>query len=263
MNVSFKPVAYDPQNPHNLGINTPYKGVFLNENPAFDPQRPSYWVKAPFTKLINGFTSYRQSLTATGASFENASAESTRVVFTSANGVVTATYKAHRGSSVSTATGANGQRKLISDAPASLYDLVYESAGEIWWTRYDNSLNVVVAETRISTGAGNCSYPSLARIGTNLYAVWQRYNPSTNLYRIEYAKYSPSSWTSPVDIGWAEYNASYNPAPVIAAYSQQRASTTFRSKWSGTSLLRPLPPTARIPAGAPGLDSRRSRETAC
>ncbi len=45
------------------------------------------------------------------------------------------TYKAHRGSSLSTVTASNTQRKVMSNWNGSEYDLVYASGGEIWWTQ--------------------------------------------------------------------------------------------------------------------------------
>ena len=216
LQAPFKSVTFDPQNPWNLGINTVYKGVFINENPLFDASRPNYLVKALFSKSVDGFTWYRQSLSATNASFQNSAAEETRINFTAANATVTATYKAHRGSSLSTATTSNGQQKLWSDYTASTMDLIYPSAGEIWWTRYNSGGSVIVPEKRISSGTGNCGYPSLVKTGSKIYAVWQRYNSGTNQYQIQYAKYDGTNWTSPVNIATTTYDASYDPAPVIS-----------------------------------------------
>jgi len=55
MSAPFKPVAYDPKQP-NLGLNTQYKGVFLNQTP--DPQNPNapyYSVRAPQEQMIGSY----------------------------------------------------------------------------------------------------------------------------------------------------------------------------------------------------------------
>jgi len=203
-------------------LSNKYKGVFLNENPQYETDLPSYWVKAPFTKSIIGFTSYRQSLTATGALFQNASAEETRVNFTSSNATVTANYKAHLGSSDPNVTSSNAQRKLWSADGAEYYDLMYASAGEIWWTKYQADGTVLVGEQRISSGVGNASSPSIVIAGYDFspkrYCVWQQYSPSSGLHQIMFSRYTGTAWTTPVNIGWAQYSSN-NPFPVITVFN--------------------------------------------
>jgi len=58
MSAPFNSVAYDPQNPYNLGVNTPYKGVFLNQ--AAVPPNPYYSVRAPLITIIDGSTAFFQ-----------------------------------------------------------------------------------------------------------------------------------------------------------------------------------------------------------
>ena len=128
----FKPVA---SGANNLGTGTNYKGVFLNQNPTFDPQLPIYAVSANATKTIGVIPSYflNWSVTSGSASFQNANAAQTPVVFTSAGVTVTANYKGYLYSPSSVATTGNNQRKIALGSDAdSKYTMVYESNNSIW-----------------------------------------------------------------------------------------------------------------------------------
>ena len=53
MSAPFKSVAYDPKQP-NLGLNTQYKGVFLNQDYNI-PNNPYYSVRAPQEQMIGNY----------------------------------------------------------------------------------------------------------------------------------------------------------------------------------------------------------------
>ncbi|MCL4509619.1 MAG: hypothetical protein M1470_00895, partial [Bacteroidetes bacterium] len=98
-----------PYGYHNLGMNAPFKsepsplqlttsskynGVFLNQNPdPNNPQKPYYSASAPLIQNINGYTAFFAGWTsspANSASFQNASATTTPVVFNSSGATVIA-----------------------------------------------------------------------------------------------------------------------------------------------------------------------------
>jgi hypothetical protein len=115
--------------------NQPYRGVFLNENEQFDPNKPYYSVGAPSPQTIGNFTWNFINWTTTqgSASFQNANAAQTGVVFQSGNTHVAARMKAHLASSSAAATAPNNQRKIFVDDGGSA-GFIYASGGQIWGT---------------------------------------------------------------------------------------------------------------------------------
>jgi len=147
-----------------------YKGVFLNENPNFLPDRPYYSVGAPNPNTIGNFTSYFLKWSGSHASFQDSFAAQTPVVFTNVNATASARYKAHLGSSVSTASSTNSQRKYMSDgqSEAWLTGLVYESGNEIWLSEGEDLAQPLQPEYRVSEGTGGFSAPSVLTVVRNL-----------------------------------------------------------------------------------------------
>ena len=141
MTAPFKSVAYSA---NNLGINSTYKGVFLNQGLTQGQWvAPYYSVKVSQTQNINlgspwgtrafYFQNWLAN-TATSASFQNANALETAVVFKEAGATVTANYKGHFLSNSSTALANNGQRKVVRDKNG-IYHMVYASMNSIWYSK--------------------------------------------------------------------------------------------------------------------------------
>jgi len=161
----FKPDASTvyPESP-----NHPYRGVFLNQGSDWQP--PYYSVGAPNPQTVNGFTYYFLNWTGTNVQYRDSNAAQTGVVFKQNGATATARYKAHLGSSIAAPTGGSGQRKLVE---YNGYHLIYESSGEIWYTRSQDLGQTWTPEIRVSSGAGNAHNPCFA--GTNsdvTYAFW-------------------------------------------------------------------------------------------
>lgn len=109
-------------------------GVFLNQGgPDINNLTPPYYsINAP-AKTINGVTYLFQnwSVTAGSATFQNANAATTPVVFTLSGTNIVANYKGSLASNTSTAMSEPSQRK-IAQGNTGDYFLTYESAGKIW-----------------------------------------------------------------------------------------------------------------------------------
>ncbi len=137
-----------------LGSIHPYRGVFLNENEQFDPNKPYYSVGAPqpntFTIGGNNYQAYFQNWEGTSVRYQNANAAQTGVVFTSSNATATAKYKLHLASSSANVTASNTQRKIVRDFSGQLH-MVYESAGLIWYTHKYNGHQNWEPEKLVST----------------------------------------------------------------------------------------------------------------
>lgn len=103
------------------------------------------------------------------------------VVFSGADAMVNANYKAHLHSNtpISTIqsecpTCPNSQRKLAIDSDG-IHHLVYESAGRIWYTTsYDGTGNHWTPEIPLDDGLQVCRYPNITTSGTNVYVVWNQ-----------------------------------------------------------------------------------------
>jgi hypothetical protein len=199
-------------------------GVFLNQDPA--QGSPVYYsVRAAQAPQVNGLTWYFQNWTSTNvdlptpSNLVNGYYETPAIFRSGASRSLTATYKAHRGSSLSTATQGNGQRKLIKTIDNG-DQLVYPSAGQIYYTSYLPGGGVLVPDQKISNSNGTAAFPALAyNEGYNrLYAVWQQVNGGS--YEICFSRKTGSSWSTPVVIGTCAYSTTFNPQPVVS-YVQQ------------------------------------------
>ncbi|MCR4416117.1 MAG: T9SS type A sorting domain-containing protein [Ignavibacteria bacterium] len=125
-----------------------YKGVFLNQNPTFDPTLPIYSVKADAVQDIQlqqtGRTHkfYFQNWSATpqgSADFQNANALQTGVVFKQDGAVVSANYKGSLLTNQANALSNTSQRKVIRTSNGHLH-VFYISMGKLW---YEKSVNGV------------------------------------------------------------------------------------------------------------------------
>ncbi len=200
-------------------------GVFLNQNLTFDPAKPVYSLKSPSTQSdMSGFTGCFFRWDYSDATVQNAnSPDSQGVVFTHPNAVVTAIYKAHLGSNVSSVSASGGARRHAIGSGSYNVHAVYESAGEVWHTRQVNA-NSWLPEKRVSAGTGGNSNPSVAidEDGVILFAVWERQSGSTRT--ILASRCSSDVWQSPVTVASYSENSSFASRPVIGFHYGQPSS---------------------------------------
>lgn len=190
MSAGFNSVAYAS---NNLGTSTNYKGVFLNQ--PIVSGKPYYSVSAPLTQTnINGYAGYFQNWSGTNVTFQNSGVQQTAVVFTNSGATITANYKGHLVSSVNTASGYSNQRRLFVD-PAGYYNLVYESKGEIWFTKSYDGGKTWSQEIMLSAGRGTAHNPSITQ-WTNaapapnfVYVLWTDVSSNGNGYSIYARRY--------------------------------------------------------------------------
>lgn len=160
-----------------------YFGVFTNQSgpPNWNP--PYYSISFPSQSISVGGTNhplYFTGWTASGATLQNSASDTTAVVFTGSNATVTANVKGSLLSNVSTASGYGTQSKIVRDYQGNL-NLVYQSAGEIWYTKSTNNGQTWSPEVRISAGDDSARNPSIAQWYSSnpaypnpyeLYVVW-------------------------------------------------------------------------------------------
>ncbi len=127
-----------------------YNGVFLNEGGNLPNLTPPYYsVRVPPQQTIGTHQNCNFiGWAADSALFQNVSALETPVVFKSANDVVKARYKGHLISSSNNATEWNGQRKLVNWG--GVYHLVYQSAGDIWYSSSTDNGATWIPEQKVS-----------------------------------------------------------------------------------------------------------------
>ncbi len=178
MTAPFKPIL--DILPNNLGVNTPYKGVFLDQD--FHPINPYYSLKRPDNlswlhpgsntshtlKFINWEISPAGS-----AQITNPGSTETPVVFNTPNAGVYAVVKGTQLSDYNNSFENNSSRKFVRTTDGSLH-LVYESMGNVW---YEKSTNNGTTWTMMNNGnplsALDAKSPSLSAVGDNVYIVFQ------------------------------------------------------------------------------------------
>ena len=207
------PVDY---NQNNIGINSSHKGVFLNQ---LVTSGVYYTVRAPLIQTnINGFTGYFQNwsydpnyadLQQVGNNPDGYDQKA--VVFKQAGATVTASYKAHLGSSISTVTGSNSQRKITGIWNPVYYRMdyyiVYESDGDIWFCSSQNGGATWSDDKMISAGNRTAHNASISQApggyAYSLYIFWVD-KSSTNLgYSVYECQFnaSTSSWGNIEEVG--------------------------------------------------------------
>ena len=217
------------------------------------PGNPYYSVGAPSQQIGNftwNFVNWK--VTQGAASFQNANAAQTGVVFNSPNTTVTATLKGHRISNSTLALSANQQRKFsrwreINNENG--YKFIYESGGQIWEVFSTDMGGTWRPEKLVSTNPGTHKNPSLAIAG--LYQsvpsshdiVWH-----TNASSVDQIWYRIST-SPPRIIGNITAHPSISPAPVIArrdyeiyqllaAYTRSNGIDVMKSSDYGTTWIR-------------------------
>jgi hypothetical protein len=156
-----------------------YKGVFLNQ--PIISGKPYYSVKTDEVQSIDlGGTIgtrdfYFQNWSAYppgSASFQNADALETPVVFKSDGATVQANLKGHLFTNSSTATAPNNQRKIVQGSNG-YWAMVYVSMNQVWLSRSTDGVNWE-REIKISDwDTGINGYPSIDIYNDLAYVVWQ------------------------------------------------------------------------------------------
>ncbi len=130
----------------NLGLNAIYENVnnggynpiFLNQNPQFDPNLPTYSISIPssiyLTQTGKTHNLYLQSWSYSGATLQNPNSLNTGVVFTSSGSSVTANVKATQISDNINTFANNSQRKAVRTTDGIMQHC-YQSINKVWYER--------------------------------------------------------------------------------------------------------------------------------
>ncbi|MCL4511124.1 MAG: T9SS type A sorting domain-containing protein [Bacteroidetes bacterium] len=216
-------------------------GVFTNQGdyPYWD--QPHYTVGFPPQSISLGGTNhalYLVNWTASGANIQNSTANQTGVEFTSSSATITAKVKGNLISSVSSATSSNSQRKIVRDSNGT-YHLVYESAGDIWYTESTDGTNWS-AEQLVSDGTGQSSNPSVAvdRNGNVIVAYEETINSNETDAKMRIK--TSAGWSTEKFVGSA-YGPNFGPPPpltpvVAAAYSSKADEDFYTFVWCNSGL---------------------------
>jgi len=265
-------IWYTKPSPFTPSTSSNYMGVFLNENPSYNPNYAIYKIRVPQTQSINGFTSYFKNWVASGANIPYPNNLENPVVFQSAGATVTAKYKAHMGSGSGEATSSNNGRRVVSDNTGNNYYLVYESMGEICYTFSTDNGVTWAGEVQLSSGNGNNKCPTLVVNGNKIYVLWQRYTSGSN-YTIYFRSNLGSSWGSTISLGSITCSSPNNPLPaltvkevrpsgtrkvrLVAAWKtnsgiSHRYSDNDGTSWSSAALLPSTGSSHKSPSLSPG-----------
>lgn len=199
----FSPNTSDPD----------YKGVFKDQ--LIEPGKPYYSARVSSSQSINGFTWLFQNWTATSATLTQPTNTETPVVFTAASADVKARYKAHLGTNSAVATAYNSQRKLVYDG--ATYHLIYESAGEIYYTSSSDNGVTWSNEVLISDGNGGCKYPAIdVAPGGIIVIVWQQEFPSTG--KVCMRRKTVGGWQAQQQVVSFTASSGFTATPVVTAY---------------------------------------------
>jgi len=196
-------VFYFRSSPFNPGYSNPfpegsYKGVFLNENSNWLPDRPNYAVSAPSQQTIGGYSSYFLNWSAhpDSAAFQDPYNDTTAVVFKKPAAIATAEYKARLRSSSSSVTAPVAQRKIVRDLNGK-YHAFYESAAMIWYMNSTDGGANWSLEHLIAQGNPGMLYrnPS-ATVQRNphmIVCVFEEYAADNSTHGVAYVKIDPST----------------------------------------------------------------------
>jgi hypothetical protein len=194
-----------------------FKGVFLDQGfPFYDP--PYYTVAAPdqtidgVTYFLGGWSSENNS-----AEFQNASAETTAVIFRQPNAVVTAHMKGHLLTNTPDATAHNNGRRVVQTTDGK-WHLVYEDDGKIWYTVSTDNGQTWSPEEKLNTNNDLNDSPSIVTNGNLIGVVWNHYNGVRHRPVLRHRR-GPGIWTPELTLLVENYyslNRSTRPALVYA-----------------------------------------------
>ena len=230
----LSPFQIDSSTVYNNGSDSShsYEGIFLNQDYNTKPFYYSVSFPSNQSITVNGNSHelyFYNWIVNSGATVQSATANPTPVVFTSSSGVVTANVKGHLLSGITSATSSNRERALVQDA-YGVYHLVYQSAGDIWYTRSTDNGATWSAEIMLSAGNGTAHNPSITDQGNysnNIFVLWvDNSTPPVTGYSVYARKLFPSSgqW-EPIEMisGYDGVNysgyAKQNSKPVGVTYS--------------------------------------------
>ncbi|MBN2367231.1 MAG: trypsin-like peptidase domain-containing protein, partial [Calditrichaeota bacterium] len=225
-----------------------YLGVFLNQNPQFQPGVPVYSVRSfqqdveVNSKMLTWdfeSWSYDPDSIALQYPYNN----TTAVVFKQDGATLTANLKARRASDTPFATASN-QGFSIGPAVLHSYDLqtqlIYEDRGNIYHSNTEGSVwgkDRLLAE---KTGSKINSMPSLAnmedqyywRRGDKTLVVWNKYNPLTDEHTAFAGILIPPFWGL-AELELPEYSCSYptqlvGSGYIINLYNETSAIVVYR-----------------------------------
>lgn len=212
-----------------------YGGVFLNQgSPDWSP--PYYSVQTITGQTINiggvNRPLYFQNWSAypiISAQFNNPNGLTTGVVFKDPGVTVQANYKGHMLSNNASASGSNGQRKLMRDQYGK-YHLVYTSLNTLWYTK-STTTNFGGTWTQevdlIQYGdAGEIKNPSIDITGDEIIVVYESRWVSD--YTIEYMRWNvtnPYPGSSPQILTSIDGNYFGLAYPVVAYTSRPSDNT--------------------------------------
>ncbi len=233
-----------------------YGGVFLLQEVS--PTSPYYSIRSPLsiTKNLGGLIGNRKFffqdwVTNTNASLQQVGSNPTgydqkAVVFTGANGSVTAKYKGHLMSGSTAGISSNSQRKMVR-TDNGIYHLVYESMGNVYYTysltsNFDGSWS---QEELLMTNAKN---PAIEYHVNNVKIVFEFYDPvygdDAIIYLSAYAPNASGVYTQVVNeceevanfpvsyFGNAKPVISYNQVQLFIAYRKNSTEgLKERTKW--------------------------------
>ncbi|MCX6150625.1 MAG: hypothetical protein NTX22_08895, partial [Ignavibacteriales bacterium] len=138
-----------------------------------------------------------------------------RTITPSGNMTLSATFKAHLLSGVTTGLSTTSQRKIVADSYNYLH-MVYESMGSIWYCRSTDAGATWSAEQKVNIAGSNAKCPSIACSNDGLDLIYITYQSGGDLPSIDLAQYQFGSlrWRNLVDY-ISSY--SYNANPVVTA----------------------------------------------
>ena len=165
LNRGIKAIWYNNLSvPVTLDTASIFKGIFLNQNTALDPNVSVYSVSAPLIKTakvkLHAVTTYFQYWGGTNVQFQDSSATQTGVVFKAPGATAIANYKAPQLSNTSTAFQNNSQRKVVRTTDGIMH-LCYESLGKAWYERStDNGVTWAIANNGMPLSSFEAKNPS-------------------------------------------------------------------------------------------------------
>lgn len=231
------------ESPLNLSTSSinDYGGVFLNQNPSFDPQLPGYKVSISPTQTINynnrSHKIYFNNWSDNGkANFQDTASVQTPVVFTDGGAEVYANHKGSLLSNTQYAFNGPSQRKIARTSDG-YYHLVYESMGRVWYeysSDNGNTWNMATNWELMSSNEGK--YPSLDAMGSQVLIVFQQKTSSGSELKSFSSKpdpYNPGKYYFHNSYTTVEASSSYpDTKPVVAIHSEH---TLGIVAWIGAS----------------------------
>ncbi|MCL4551047.1 MAG: T9SS type A sorting domain-containing protein [Bacteroidetes bacterium] len=235
-----------------------YEGVFLNQSgpPSWVP--PYYSVQTQSTQTINGYTSYFQNWSVSGAILQSTTALTTPVVFTSAGATITANYKGNLISNSNTGFNSNSQRKVVRTDDGKLH-MVYESLNQVWYTYSTDGGTTWQPEQKVDNFSTNTKSCSISQNSNIVFIVYQS-DFGTGTIRAARFENGVRSWFTDV---YSLSSYSYDTQPVIATYGSDGGLVVFKPTSTSPLRARNVKCTSiSCTAGTVGTDFQISYSTA-